>query len=372
MPILTTAAVAAAGVPMLLGAGASGWTTYTVRSGDTLWDIASTHRTDVSTLQRANHLDGGILAVGTRLRVPGAAPAARPARPAPVSAPTTLRYTVRSGDTISAISARLRVSPALVLQLNHLDARGQIYAGQYLTVPAAPVRAAAKAAAARAAAAAWTTYRVRPGDSVSAIAVRLGTTQATLLKANRISTTSILSIGQVLRVPRQAPVATTRTSSATTFAGRTYPEATLRAADANRQQLASTAVPSLAATQQIVIATARRYGVDPALAQAIAMQESGFNQRAVSVANAIGVMQVIPSSGRWASDLTGRRLNLLDTRDNITAGVVILKALTTSASSREQAIAGYYQGLASVRSSGMAADTKGYVASVSALAGRFR
>ena len=40
---------------------------------------------------------------------------------------------------------------------------------------------------------------------------------------------------------------------------------------------------------------------------AIAYQESGWNQRAVSPANAVGVMQVIPDSGRWASDLAGRR-----------------------------------------------------------------
>jgi soluble lytic murein transglycosylase-like protein len=89
------------------------------------------------------------------------------------------------------------------------------------------------------------------------------------------------------------------------------------------------------------------------------------------VANAIGVMQVIPSSGQWASDLVGRRLDLLDARDNVTAGVVILKALTRSASSRRQAIAGYYQGLASVRARGMYVDTKAYVRSIESLVHRF-
>jgi hypothetical protein len=54
----------------------------------------------------------------------------------------------------------------------------------------------------------------------------------------------------------------------------------------------------------------------------------------------------------------------------VTAGVVILKALLRSASSTDQAIAGYYQGLASVRSRGMFADTKAYVRSVRALHAR--
>ena len=72
--------------------------------------------------------------------------------------------------------------------------------------------------------------------------------------------------------------------------------------------------------------TALRHGVDPTLALAIGWQESGWNQQAVSVANAIGAMQVIPSSGDWASQLAGRRLDLLDAQDNVTAGVVILRA----------------------------------------------
>jgi soluble lytic murein transglycosylase-like protein len=116
----------------------------------------------------------------------------------------------------------------------------------------------------------------------------------------------------------------------------------------------------------MIVATARRHGVDPKLALAVGWQESGWNQREVSVANAIGVMQVIPSSGQWASDMAGRRLNLLKTQDNITAGVVILRSLTRAAPNLDQAIAGYYQGLASVESNGMYADTKAYVAAVKA------
>ena len=76
----------------------------------------------------------------------------------------------------------------------------------------------------------------------------------------------------------------------------------------------------------------------------------------MSVANAVGVMQVIPSSGTWASQLAGRSLHLRDTKDNITAGVVIIRALQSSATSREQAIAGYYQGIYSVKTKGMYSD----------------
>lgn len=82
-------------------------------------------------------------------------------------------------------------------------------------------------------------------------------------------------------------------------------------------------------------------------------------------------MQVIPSSGEWASELVGRKLNLLDPYDNATAGVAIIRALVSTSKTLDLAIAGYYQGQYSVSKHGMYADTKQYVASVKALMKQF-
>lgn len=155
-----------------------------------------------------------------------------------------------------------------------------------------------------------------------------------------------------------------------TFAGRTYPDRIVQNAARNREILAGRSVPTRSQTKALIKATARRHGVDPRLALAISMQESGWNQRQVSVANAVGIMQVIPSGGEWASSLIGRKLNLLDPQDNVTAGVVMLRALTRAAPSEDVAIAGYYQGLHSVTTRGMFTDTKSYVANIKALRGR--
>jgi hypothetical protein len=70
--------------------------------------------------------------------------------------------------------------------------------------------------------------------------------------------------------------------------------------------------------------------------------------------------------------MVGRDLDLLDTQDNITAGVAILRSLTRTAPDRATAIAGYYQGLAGVLRSGMYPDTRRYVANVQTLTTRFR
>ncbi|SER92125.1 LysM repeat-containing protein [Pedococcus cremeus] len=335
-------------------------TTYTVRSGDTLSGIASKRHVSLASLLKRNKLRASsTIYVGQKLRLPGSgggSSASSGARRTASHTYATARYRVKSGDTLGAIAQRAKMPLGTLLKLNHLSTRSVIHPGQVLKVKGKKAAAHRPAATGR--------YNVRSGDTLSAIAVRLGTTQAALVKLNRLRNPHSLQVGQKLRVPARAKAKPAYSSN--TFAGRTYPNAVVRAAARNRDHLARAAVPSRAQTRQIIVSTARRHGVDPRLALAVSWQESGWNQRQVSVANAIGVMQVIPSSGEWASQMAGRRLNLLRTQDNVTAGVVILRSLTRSAKNTDQAIAGYYQGLYSVQHHGMYADTKRYVAAVKA------
>jgi LysM repeat protein len=332
--------------------------THVVRSGDTLGSIAARRGVTLAALLKANHLSSGsVLQIGQKVRIPGAG-AASASRPSGGGTTSTTRYTVRSGDTLGAIAARTRTPLARLYSMNHLGSRSVIHPGQKLKVRGTGSASGASTSG----------YTVRSGDTLSGIAARNGVSLAALLKANKLADANRLSVGQKLRVPgRKASSA----SSANTFAGRTYPSSIVGAANRNRDALAHSSVPSRNQTRDMIVATARRHGVDPALALAIGWQESGWNQRQVSVANAIGVMQVIPSSGEWASQMSGRRLNLLRTQDNITAGVVILRSLTRSAKNVDQAIAGYYQGLYSVQHHGMYPDTKVYVKAIKAHRSRF-
>jgi LysM repeat protein len=308
-PALSVPTHAATAAPGSVASAPHGWTTYTVRDGDTLTSIAARHRTTVSALVARNHLrDPHLIRSGSRLSVPrtsAASPAAAPTPPATV-------HVVRAGETLTGIAARYRVPLASVLKANHLTIHSVIHVGDRVTVRGARAGGPAKAAASP---------------------TRRGT------------------------VP-------------TTFNGVTYPSAVARAAARNRATLARRDVPSRVQVKALVARTARRHGVDPALALAVAFQESGWNQRAVSPANAIGVMQVIPAGGDWASTLVGRRLDLLDTEDNVTAGVVMLRALGRATPDREATVAAYYQGLASLNQRGMFADTRQYVRTVLALRAR--
>ncbi|MDT0196314.1 LysM peptidoglycan-binding domain-containing protein [Arthrobacter sp. AB6] len=366
---------------------------YSIARGDTISAIAGKFGLNTAEILKLNNLQPNtIIYPGQKIKLSGsaaapAAPAPAPAAPAAASGAT---YTVKAGDTLGAIAARHNVGLADVFAWNNLNMRSIIYPGQKIKVgggeaAAAPAAAPASAGlastsapaapvpAAPAPAPASGSYTVKAGDTLSAIATRHGVKLSELLSANRLSMTSVIYPGNKLAIPGGSaqPAAPQPAASVTplvpsSFLGFSYPAAVVSSANENKALLNASPVPSRSEMRNIVADTARRMGVEPSLALAFAHQESGFDQRAVSPANAIGTMQVIPSSGQWASDLVGRKLNLLDPYDNATAGVAIIRQLLATSKDRDTAIAGYYQGQYSVSKYGMYDDTKAYVAAIKA------
>lgn len=378
--------------------GADHWQSYRVKPGDTLYDLAARHKTTVQALVQRNGLTHGgrWIRAGEVIEVPrkaapksskstGKQPGAAAAKPAARSGGGGT-VTVRPGDTLSHIALRHNVTVSAIVRANSLGNPRLIHAGQRLQIPGknAPTASSGSASSSRSGQApsrppstssSAGTVTVRAGDTLSHIAARHGVPLSDLLRANSHLDPQRLWVGQQVTIPagatRSAPYTAGNVGEAKkdekvpdSFAGRTYPSETARAAAANRDHLAGVSVPTRAETRQLIVATAKRHGVDPKLMLALAQMESGWNQRMVSPANAIGVMQVIPSSGQWASELVGRKLNLLDPQDNVTAGTVIMRALLRAAEDEDQAIAGYYQGLAGVQQHGMYEDTKRYVKAI--------
>jgi N-acetylmuramoyl-L-alanine amidase len=304
---------------------------------------------------------GAMSAVVLSTMFGGTASAATPAAvyaPLKVAAPAI--YTVRSGDTLSGIAARHGVSLASIFAANNMSARTIIYPGQKIRLTAAtapapkPVTKPAPKPAAKPAPkpvakpapkpvakpAATTSYVVKSGDTLSRIAASNGVSLAAVLAANGMNLRTIIYPGQKI-------ILTGKTTAAPAPA-----------------PAAPSSSPSVAQLKAMVTATARSMKVDPSLALAFAMQESSFRQNVTSSAGAVGTMQVMPTSGEWASQLVGRPLDLRKAQDNVTAGVAIISALVSTSPSKEIAIASYYQGQYSVMSRGMYEDTKDYVASV--------
>ncbi|WP_186526047.1 lytic transglycosylase domain-containing protein [Leekyejoonella antrihumi] len=367
------------------------WKIYTVRRGDTLSALAARYGTTVTALRDRNHSSdikaGQHIAVPasspTRSKAPATKPVPQRHRAAKTPTRRTSGYTVRSGDTLTSIALTHHTTVGAVMKANHLSDANLVRLGQELRVPTSakvtstkPARSAVRHAAKPAAH--HTSYTVRAGDTLSSIALAHHTSLAALLKANHLSNANLVRTGQRLQVAgRATPKKATKkapkhlTKKERTFAGWTYPEKVVESAISTRSYLAKRPAPSRAAVKSLIVSTAHRYGIDPRLALGIAWQESGWNQRAVSVCNAIGVMQVMPGTGTWAAGLARHRLNLLDARDNVTAGVVVLRYLTTHAGNLDEAIGGYYQGLGGIQAHGMLPDTKAYVRAVHAHMARF-
>ncbi|MDQ0769716.1 LysM repeat protein [Pseudarthrobacter defluvii] len=366
---------------------------YTIVRGDTVSAIAGRFGLDTGEILKLNNLQANtIIYPGQKLKLSGSAAPAAPA-PAPAAAPAPApaggaTYTVKSGDTLGAIAARHNVALSDLFNWNNLSMRSIIYPGQKIKVgggsapaPAAPAAPAPAPALANTSAPAAGSYTIKPGDTLSAIASRHGVKLSDLLSANKLGMASIIYPGSKLVIPggsgQPAPQPAAAQPSAaplvpSSFLGFSYPAAVVSSANENKALLNASPVPSREEMKNIVADTARRMGVDTSLALAFAFQESSFNQRAVSPANAIGTMQVIPSSGQWASDLVGRKLNLLDPYDNAAAGVAIIRQLLATSKDQDTAIAGYYQGQYSVSKYGLYDDTKAYVAAIRAHQKSFR
>jgi LysM repeat protein len=267
-------------------------------------------------------------------------------------------YKVKEGDTLSHIAGRYGTTISTLVALNKLPGNGNaIYAGEVLKVPSKGSTTTTPKTRSQLG---RVTYVVKPGDTVSGIAKRFKCSQANLLAANGLKSGARIYAGKPLQVPvKIRPKA--RTDN--TFAGRTYADHVVAAANRNRATLKKRKLPTRTHMRSLIVSISKQYGVDPELALAVSWQESGWKQRVVSPANAIGAMQVIPSTGRFASRLVGRELDLLKPRDNVTAGVVLLSRLT-GAAKLDIAVAGYYQGLGGVKKNGMYPDTKLYVKNV--------
>ena len=111
---------------------------------------------------------------------------------AALQAPAGAGYTVRQGDTLTGIAADLGVSIAELAQANGIADPNLINAGQVLEVPAPAVPEAVREA---------TPYTVQRGDTLTAIAAKLGISMADLARTNSIVDPNRIRVGQVLEMP---------------------------------------------------------------------------------------------------------------------------------------------------------------------------
>ena len=184
---------------------------------------------------------------------------------------------------------------------------------------------------------------VRPGETLTSIAARHGTTVYAIAQRNRIDPRGVLLTGARLVVP----------------AGTTLARASGRT---------SSSRPSVTAS---IDRWAAHYGVDARLVRALAWQESGFQNHVVSSARAAGVMQVTPATWSFVELFVIGRSIPRTTDGNVRVGVAFLAHLLRQFRGDVRlALGAYHQGPASVRQDGLWGVTRRFVANVLALRGR--
>jgi N-acetylmuramoyl-L-alanine amidase len=226
-------------------------------------------------------------------------------------------------------------------------------------------------------------HLVQRGETLTSVAAVDGLSIDALARANGISPSAELIAGQTLWIPPQrAAVTTTAVQSSTSTAQTpTTTTQTTAQSSATTVQTANTSVaagapvptPERVSSSEIA-AVAGANGVPTALAEGIAWQESGWNNDEVSSIGAVGVMQIVPTTWAWIDRyLTpADPLGTVSATENVRAGVLLLHQLLQVTGGNETlAVAGYFQGLSSVKRFGMFRSTRRYVANVMALAQRF-
>ncbi len=166
--------------------------TYTVRSGDTLYNIAYAYGMSIDTLIAFNNLYGSTIHPGQTLYL---------AATDKVPAPEPLIYAVRKGDTLSSIASRYGVSIDEIASFNSISPTGILSIGYNLNIPEHYARELlASSSQADQGASAVATYTVQKGDTLIAIAQRYRTSVDSIAAGNRIRG-SYIRAGQVLQVP---------------------------------------------------------------------------------------------------------------------------------------------------------------------------
>ncbi|MFR1199954.1 LysM peptidoglycan-binding domain-containing protein [uncultured Clostridium sp.] len=152
--------------------------TYTVKSGDTLSAIANDFGVTVDQLVRWNNISNPNLITVGQILYFSDKSSS--------GSGSGITYVVQAGDTLSGIAARFGTTVAELVSLNNISDPNLIYVGQVLKIPSSGNSSR--------------TYTVQAGDTLSYIAAKFGTTVANLVTLNNISDPNLIYVGQVLYV----------------------------------------------------------------------------------------------------------------------------------------------------------------------------
>ena len=158
--------------------------TYTVKSGDTLSAIGSKLGVNWQNIASAN-------GIGSPYTIyPGQVLTIPGGSTTSTSPSTSSTYTVVSGDTLSGIGQKLDVNWKDIANANGISSPYTIYPGQKLTIPGGGTTSSSSSSR---------TYTVKSGDTLSEIGQKLGVNWKNIASLNGIGSPYTIYVGQVLK-----------------------------------------------------------------------------------------------------------------------------------------------------------------------------
>ncbi|MEC0282039.1 C40 family peptidase [Terribacillus saccharophilus] len=206
---------------------------YKVQKGDSLWKIASQNNTSVSKLMEINGLKSSIIFPNQVLQTTGSSSSTNKSttKTSTSSSSSASTYTVKSGDTLSGIASKHKISLNDLKKWNNISGY-LIYPGDKLKVSAGGSSSSSNNSSSsnsgsssnNSSSSSSSSYKVKSGDSLWKIANNNGVSVANLKSWNNLSS-DVIRVGQTLKINGKAssgsssstkPATNTKVESAST------------------------------------------------------------------------------------------------------------------------------------------------------------
>ena len=204
--------------------------TYTVQSGDTLWEIANTHDTTVNNLKQINDLTSDTIYVGQVLKLKQQS-TTQQGSSQPSQSNSSDFYTVKAGDSLWKIAMGNDLTVDHLKQMNNLTTN-TIYVGQQLRIKEGQTNSQPSQSNSQTNQSSQNTgtYTVKAGDTLWGIANDHDTTVNALKQNNHLNSDTIY-VGQVLSLGQAASTGSHSQSNASAPSSSTNGTYTVKAGD---------------------------------------------------------------------------------------------------------------------------------------------
>ncbi len=176
-------------IPITPDASTSNTITYTVKPGDTLSEIALKYGTTVSSIVSLNPIikNPNLIYPGQQFVIQTSSTS---------SSSGTIVYTVKKGDTLSQIALNYGTTVSSIVSLNPVIKNPNlIYPGQRFIIATSSIISGGDNSCGK------ILYKIKYGDTLSAIALKYGDTVQEIAMLNNIQNPNLIYAGSIIRIP---------------------------------------------------------------------------------------------------------------------------------------------------------------------------